>query len=128
MQDTMRVEDAAWSAQTVGNVSTVSLLLVSIFLTRNARSQAAFCIPFDPGMPSEKGKIWTLKPDVIDKTEKGDEPLAFPAVPSSQHGNNTEADKLRYTIFNDAWQQVHDHVLVSPSTQHTIFGALTDGL
>lgn len=46
----MRVEDSDWAAQTVGNVPTVSLLLVSTFLTRNARSQAAFCIPFDPGM------------------------------------------------------------------------------
>lgn len=112
----MRVEDADWSAQTVGNVSTVSLL-VSTFLTRNPRSQAAFCIPFDPGMPSEKGDIWTLKPDVIDKTEEDNEPLALPAVPSSQHGKITEADKLRYAIFNDVWQRVHDRVLVSPSAQ-----------
>lgn len=52
---------------------------------------------------------------VIDKIEEGDDPLVLPAVPSPQHGDTTEADKLRYSIFNDAWQQVHDRVLVSPS-------------
>jgi len=57
----MRVEDADWAAQTVGNASIVSLFLVSTFLTRNARSQASFCIPFDPGMLSEGGSIWILK-------------------------------------------------------------------
>ena len=56
----MRVEDADWAAQTVGNAFAVSLL-ASTFLTRNARSQAAFCIPFDPGMLSEGGSIRILK-------------------------------------------------------------------
>ncbi len=48
--------------------------------------------------------------------EEGDESLAVPAVPSPQHGETTEADKLRYATFNDAWQQVHDRVLVGPLT------------
>jgi len=56
--------------------------------------------------------------DVIDKTEEGDELLTLPAIPSPQHKDVTEADKLRYTVFNDAWQQVHDRVLVSPSIPH----------
>lgn len=53
---------------------------------------------------------------VVDKMEEGDESLAVPAVPSPQHGETTEADKLRYATFNDAWQQVHDRVLVGPLT------------
>ena len=57
----MRVEDADWAAQTVGDASTVSLHLVATFLTRNARLQAAFCIPFDPGMPLREWIFWILK-------------------------------------------------------------------
>ena len=57
----MRVEDPDWAAQMVGNASTVSLLLISTFLTRNARLQAAFCIPFDPGMPLRECIFLILK-------------------------------------------------------------------
>lgn len=50
---------------------------------------------------------------VVDKIEEGDSPLALPAVTSPQHGDMIEVDKLRYAMFDDVWQQVHDRVLVS---------------
>ena len=50
---------------------------------------------------------------VVDEFEEGGESLALPAVTSPQHGEMIEADKLRYAVFNDVWQQVHDRVLVS---------------
>ena len=74
----------------------------------------------------EKEYLSALNSVLTDKSEEADETLAFPAVSSPQQREITEEAKLRYTVFNSAWKQIHDRVLVS--LQYTIFRVFTDGL